>query len=465
MGDPLDVSPYAERLTLKDPTKVLAAADSQSRIALLISRLVIVQPAEVPLLLASFTTLFFMFCSYTILRPIRDTMGITSGLDTLPYLFWGTFVVMLIAQPLYGWLTSHLRRTAFLPIMYIFFAANLLAFYVWFNLQSDHTWIARTYYVWVSVFNFFIVAMFWSLMADVFTREQAGRMFGFIAAGASLGGLVGPLLAGRLAVPLGTINLLPVSAVLLVIALVCMLRVIRGHARLSSESIGAQADARLGGSILAAFHQVVRSPYLLGIALFVILLSWVSTFLYLEQQQFVAHVFTSRDARTRFFSNVDFWVQCAALVTQLALFGRLFKWVGHRAMLASVPLLMVLGYVLFALIPSFPVLVGVFALRRVGEYAITRPCRDSLFTVCTREEKYKAKSLIDTFIYRGGDATSASLYKALTSGLGFGPVGVGFAGAFISAAWLLLALVLGKSQERMGSLAASTEPLVARQQT
>jgi AAA family ATP:ADP antiporter len=263
--------------------------------------------------------------------------------------------------------------------------------------------------------------------------------------------LAGPLLAGRLAVPLGTINLLPISAAFLIASLLCMRRVLRWHCQPRPDSTGVESDVRLGGNILAAFQQVIRSPYLLGIALFVILLSWVSTFLYLEQQRFVAHVFTSRDARTRFFSNVDFWVQCLSLVTQLALFGRLFRWIGQRAMLASVPLLMIAGYLLFALIPSFPVLVVVFGLRRVGEYAITRPCRDSLFTVCTREEKYKAKSLIDTFVYRGGDATSASAYKLLTGGLGLGPVGVGWAGALISALWLLLALVLGKSYQRGGA--------------
>jgi AAA family ATP:ADP antiporter len=423
----------------------------RSRFALVIGRLVVVQPAELSPLLSSFATIFFMFCSYTMLRPIRDAMGITSGLESLPYLFWGTFVVMLAAQPLYGWLTSRFRRGVFLPVMYLFFTANLLAFYIWFNLQTDHAWIARTYYIWVSVFNFLIVAIFWSLMADVFTREQAGRMFGFIAAGASCGSLAGPFLAGRLAVPLGTINLLPISAAFLIASLVCARRVLRWHFRPRPNSIGVATDVRLGGSVLAAFHQLIRSPYLLGIALFVILLSWVSTFLYLEQQRFVAQVFTSRDTRTRFFSDVDFWVQCLSLVTQLALFGRLSRWIGHRAMLAAVPLLMIAGYLLFALIPSFPVLVGVFGLRRVGEYAITRPCRDSLYTVCTREEKYKAKSLIDTFVYRGGDATSASFYKLLTSGLGFGAVGVGWTGALVSALWLLLALILGRSFQRAGA--------------
>jgi len=451
-----DSCPLLVRVTAKSMTTPTRDAigdrpKADSRFAAVIGRLVVVQPAEVPPLLISFATLFFMFCSYTMLRPIRDTMGVTSGLESLPYLFWGTFIAMLAAQPLYGWLTSRLPRALFLPIVYAFFTANLLAFYIWFNLQSDHTWIARTYYIWVSVFNFFIVAVFWSLMADVFTREQSGRMFGFIAAGASCGGLVGPFLAGRLAVPLGTINLLPISAAFLIVSQLCMRRVIRWHSQSHPDSNEVKTDVRLGGGVLAAFHQVVRSRYLLGIALFVILVSWVSTFLYLEQQRFVAHVFTSPDARTRFFSNVDFWVQCLSMVTQLALFSRLYRWIGLRAMLASVPVLMIAGYVLFALIPSFPVLVVVLALRRAGEYAITRPCRDSLFTVCTREEKYKAKSLIDTLVYRGGDATSASVYKLLTGVMGLGSVGIAWTGAFISTLWLLLALILGKLQQRGGA--------------
>jgi ATP:ADP antiporter, AAA family len=435
------------------PSERSTADKSGSRLASVVHRLVVVQPGELPALLASFATLFCMFSSYTILRPIRDTMGITSGLEKLPDLFWGTFLAMLALQPVYAWLTSRLRRPVFLPWVYAFFTANLVGFWFWFHLQADHTWIARTYYIWVSVFALFIVAVFWSLMADVFTREQAGRMFGFIAAGASTGGLVGPLVAGRLAVPLGTINLLLISAVMLASSLFFMVRVIRWHRQHGSGARGHETDTPLGGGVLAAFHQVARSPYLLGIALFVILLSWVSTFLYLEQQAFVARVFTTSDERTRFFSDVDFWVQCLSLIMQLFVFGRLFKWVGHRVMLVSVPLLMTLGYAIFALAPVFPVLVATLAIRRIGEYSITRPCRDSLFTVCTREEKYKAKSLIDTFIYRAGDATSASTFKLLTSGLGLSVSGVGWAGALISAVWVVLALALGTSHEHAGRLA------------
>ena len=450
------------------------------RLSALLRRLVVLQPGEGPALLASFATLLCMFASYTILRPVRDALGITSGLEKIPYLFWGVFIVMLVLQPLYGWLTSRFPRAVFLPWVYGFFIANLLGFYVWFRLGADRTWIARTYFVWVSVFNLFVVAAFWSLMADLFTREQAGRVFGFIWAGASTGGLIGPFVAHELAVPLGAVNLLPISAALLAVSLVLMIAVIRlQRTQAAAVRVGEppQADAALGGSLWAAFGQVVRSPYLLGIALFVLLMTWVSTFLYLEQQAFVAKAFTTADERTRFFAGIDLCVQAASLTIQFLLFGRLFRWLGMRSLLASVPLIMTAGYALFALVPVFAVLVSVpvimtagyalvalapgfmvlvvvYAVRRVGDYALTRPCRDALFTVVSREEKYKAKSLIDTFVYRGGDALSGSLYKELTGSFGAGPAAIGWLGAAISALWSVLALALGKAQEQRRSVIA-----------
>jgi ATP:ADP antiporter, AAA family len=435
----------------------------------LLRRLVVLQPGEAPALLASFAMLLCMFSSYTILRPVRDAFGITSGLDKIPYLFWGVFGAMLLLQPIYGWLTSRYPRTVFLPWVYAFFAANLVIFYVWFRLQADHTWIARTYFVWVSVFNLFVVAAFWSLMADVFTREQAGRLFGFIWAGASTGGLIGPAIDNRLAVPIGAINLLPISALLLLFSVFFMMQVIhwqrRQHAPQPPQMPGAAPVPRredaLGGGMWAAFAQVARSPYLLGIAAFVLLMTWVSTFLYLEQQAFVARVLHNADERTRFFAGIDWWVQAASLTIQLLLFGRLFKWVGLRTVLASVPVIMIGGYALFALVPGFMVLVVVYAIRRVGDYALTRPCRDALFTVVSREEKYKAKSLIDTFVYRGGDALSGSLYRQLTHDLGAGPTAIGWLGAAISALWTVLALALGRAQQRVAVPAAAEAPLAA----
>ncbi len=422
-------------------------------------RLVVLEPGEAPALLASFLTLLCTFASYTMLRPVRDAMGISGGLDKIPYLFWGVFVVMLLLQPVYGWLTSRFPRSVFLPWVYGFFAANLALFWVWFHVQGDHTWIARTYFVWVSVFNLFVVAAFWSLMADVFSREQATRMFGFIWAGASVGGLIGPFVAQAFAVAIGAINLLLLSAGLLLLALVFMAQVIRWQRQQGVREAAVAGAAPslpqrgVGGGVFAAFAQVARSPYLLGIAVFVLFMTWVSTFLYLEQAAFVAKVFHNTDERTQFFARIDFCVQLASLLLQALLFSRLFKWFGMRALLVAVPLIMVAGYALFALIPTFAVLIGVYAVRRVADYGITRPCRDSLFTVVSREEKYQAKSLIDTFAYRGGDALSGSLYKALTGGLGAGPSAIGWLGAVVAAAWAVLALGLGRGFQRRADAA------------
>ncbi len=424
-------------------------------------RLVVLEPGEAPALLASFATLLCTFSSYTMLRPVRDALGITGGLDKIPYLFWGVFIVMLLLQPVYGWLTSRFPRSVFLPWVYGFFAANLVLFWIWFRVQEDHTWIARTYFVWVSVFNLFVVAAFWSLMADVFTREQATRMFGFIWAGASVGGLLGPLVTNELSVRLGAINLLPVSAGLLLLALVFMAQVIRWQRRqgvramhtAAGAAAAAAAQRGVGGGVFAAFAQVARSPYLAGIAVFVLFMTWVSTFLYLEQAAFVAKVFHNTDERAQFFARIDFCVQLASLLLQALLFSRLFKWFGMRALLVAVPLIMVAGYAVFALVPTFAVLIGVYAVRRVADYGLTRPCRDSLFTVVSREEKYQAKSLIDTFAYRGGDALSGSLYKALTGGLGAGPSAIGWLGAGVAAVWAVLALALGRGFQRRADAA------------
>jgi len=408
------------------------------------ARAINAQPHELGGALAAFATAFAMFSAYAILRPIRETMGITSGVQTLPALFWGTFIGMLLVQPVYGWLTSRFRRSAFLPWVYLFFVANILGFHAWFNAQEDHTWIARAYFIWVSVFVLFVVAVFWSLMADVFSREQAGRLFGFIAAGISTGGLFGPFLAARLAEPIGTINLLLVSAALLAASLGCLLLVLRWHRRDGENTAPDEdRDASLGGTAWAAFRQVVSSPYLALIALFVFLLTWVSTFLYLEQQALVAEVFTDRDARTRFFGRLDFWVQAGSLAMQLFLFGRLYRWLGFRALIVAVPVLMTLGFAALALFPTFAVLVAVMFARRVGEYSLTRPSRDTLYTSVTREERYKAKSLIDTFVYRGGDATSASAHALVKSTFGLGLSGAAWCGALLAATWGVVAWRLG----------------------
>lgn len=387
-----------------------------------------------------------MFTAYAILRPVRETMGITSGVRNLPALFWATFACMLIAQPVYGWLVSRYPLRSILPQIYLLFAAMLLGFYVWFFMAQDQIWIARTYFVWVSVFNLFIVAVFWSLMADVFESEQAARLFGMIAGGISTGGLIGPALATHLTPVIGTINLLPVSAALLALSAFIMSRLIGLSAGAEQSGLGAGCAElpAAQGSAFDAFAQVLRSPYLAAISMFVLLLTSVSTVLYLEQQRIVAASVADRDAQTVLFARIDFWVQAASLVTQFFLFSRILKWFGFAAALSAVPALLIIAFALLSVAPSLAVIVAAMMARRIGEYGLTRPCRDMLFTVVPRDEKYKAKNLIDTFVYRGGDAVSASAYAgvvALASSDGQAAA-AGAMGVVLCVAWMALAVWL-----------------------
>lgn len=394
-----------------------------------------------------------MFTAYAILRPVRETMGITSGVRNLPALFWATFACMLIAQPVYGWLVSRYPLRTILPQIYLLFAAMLLGFYGWFFMAQDQIWIARTYFVWVSVFNLFIVAVFWSLMADVFESEQAARLFGMIAGGISTGGLIGPALATHLTPVIGTINLLPVSAALLALSAFIMSRLIGLNAGAEESGLGAARAQLLAaqGSAFDAFAQVLRSPYLAAISVFVLLLTSVSTVLYLEQQRIVAASIADRDAQTVLFARIDFWVQAASLVTQFFLFSRILKWFGFAAAISAVPALLIIAFALLSMAPSLAVIVAAMMARRIGEYGLTRPCRDMLFTVVPRDEKYKAKNLIDTFVYRGGDAVSASAYAgvvALASSDGQAAA-AGAMGVVLCIAWLALAVWLAR---RFGAL-------------
>jgi AAA family ATP:ADP antiporter len=312
------------------------------------------------------------------------------------------------------------------------------------------------------VFNLFIVAVFWSLMADVFESEQAARLFGMIAGGLSTGGLIGPALAAQLVPVIGTINLLPASALLLGLSAFIMSRLIGLSAMGGEGERSAQENAQLmQGSAFDAFRQVLRSPYLAAISAFVLLLTSVSTVLYLEQQRIVAANIADRDAQTVLFARIDFWVQAASLLTQFFFFSRILKWFGFATAIGMVPALLIIAFALFAMSPSLAVIIAAMMARRIGEYGLTRPCRDMLFTVVARDEKYKAKNLIDTFVYRGGDAVSASVYAgvvALASTQGQAAA-AGTMGVVLCVVWLALALWLaGRFKARAASGAAHTRP-------
>lgn len=403
---------------------------------------------------AGFAYIFCAFTSYMILRPVRETMGITSGVSNLPILFWATFAATLATQPLFGWLTSRFRRTTFLPWVYAFLALNLLGFYLWFHFQADHRWIARAFFVWLTVYALFVPSVFWSLMADIFRSDQAKRLYGFLAAGTSLGGVLGPLIAAALAPVVGSINLLLFSLAFLVASIFCIRYLTQWHARFAAEHVpdSAPAEAKdvnrpIGGSLWAGFTLVAKSPYLLSIGLFIMLLTWVSTFLYMQQAELVSKAIPDRDAQTQLFGWVDFAVQSLSLLVQLFLLSRLTKWLSFTAVLTLVPLLMVVGYAGLALYPVLPILLGAMIVRRIGEYAVVRPCREMLFTSVDRESKYKAKNFIDTAIYRSGDAVSASVHSGLVA-LGFVTSGIAWAGAFLAAVWAYTAYRLGRTHEQ-----------------
>ena len=421
-----------------------------------------IEPAEAGGAFAGFAFIFCAFTSYAILRPVRETMGITSGVSNLPALFWGTFVVTLATQPIFGWLTSRYRRTTFLPWVYGFLALNLFGFYLWFHFQDDHTWIARTFFVWLTVYALFVPSVFWSLMADIFRADQAKRLYGFLAAGTSAGGFLGPFISALLAPVLGSINLLLFSLAFLVASIFCIRYLTNWHARLTASHVSDSPPAAsndvnraVGGSLWAGFSLVAKSPYLLLIGLFIMLLTWVSTFLYLQQAELVSQAVPDRDAQTQLFGWVDVSVQWLSLLVQLFLLSHLTKWIKFTAMLALVPAMMVLGYAGLALYPVLPVLLGAIVVRRIGEYAIVRPCREMLFTSMDRESKYKAKNFIDTAIYRSGDAVSASLHAGLVA-LGLATSGIAWAGAVIAGLWAMVAVRLGRTHEKKAAESEKT---------
>ncbi|HYQ71135.1 MAG TPA: MFS transporter [Gammaproteobacteria bacterium] len=408
-----------------------------------------VRQGEVAALLWAFLYFFSLLCSYYIVRPMRDEMGIAGGVDKLQWLFTGTFLVMLAVVPLFGWVSSRFERRRFLPGVYGFFIVNLLLFFLLFKSGITHAWVARAFFIWASVFNLFVVSVFWSFMADIFSNAQARRLFGFIAAGGTAGAVCGPLLTTLLALPLGPANLLPVSAGLLGVAVFCIHRLGAWHAAVGEGSPPSQeAGPAIGGQVLAGIRLVVRSPYLLGICLLMLLFTTLATFLYFQQAQIVRDSFSDPAQRTAVFAAMDLAVNVLTLGIQVLLTGRLVSWLGLGWTLALIPLLLAAGFLALGLSPVLGVLVVVQVLRRAGNYAIMRPAREMLYVVLGREEKYKAKNFIDTAVYRGGDALSAWAYTGLTT-LGLGLSAIALLAVPLSLLWAGIAYRLGQTQTRL----------------
>lgn len=389
---------------------------------------------------------FLIMASYFVLRPIRDQMGLAGGVRNLPWLFTGTLTVMLLVSPIFSALVSRLPRRRFVTWSYRALMGCLLAFYI--ALQSlpepMMVWVGRAFFVWVSVFNLFAVSLFWAVMADSYDAPTSRRLYGVIAAGGSLGALVGGLVTANLVTWIGAPALLLVSLVMLEAALWCMFAIDRQQ-RDAPSPLPAQTapDAVIGGKALDGFRLALRSPYLLGICGYMLLYTIGSTFLYILQAQIVDATIDGAEAQTRYFAHVDVWVNGLTLALQLFLTGRLMARVGVGLTLAALPLISVLG---FAALGAMPILIAVVIFtvaRRVTNYAFSRPAREALFVPLAREEKYKAKNLIDTAVYRIGDQVGAWSHAALMW-LGLGIGGIALCAVPLSALWLGLSLWLGR---------------------
>lgn len=374
---------------------------------------------------AGLAMFFLLFTGYFMLRPVRETMGVAGGIKNLPWLFTGTFVATLATVPLFGWLAGRFPRRTIVPWLFGLFTLNLLGFAAALAAAPENLWVARSFYIWLSVFNLLTISAGWSVLADVFDLQEAKRLFALAAGGGSLGGLLGPLLGATLVKPLGHAGLLVLSALLLLAsgaAAAWLFQWRERNPRRSSEGAeptpGPSDRERLGGNPFAGAIDTFRSPYLLGIGVFVLLLTSVTTFLYFEQAKLVAAAYPQKADQTRVFGYIDATVQALSIVGQFFITGAVARRLGLGVLLVGVPLAMVGGFVALAVAPVFGVFVVIMVIRRAGEYAFIRPAREMLYTVVSTEQKYKAKSFIDTVVYRGGDALSAWLkagFDAVTS--------------------------------------------------
>jgi AAA family ATP:ADP antiporter len=413
-----------------------------------IARLVTVEEGEWRATLLAFVFFFFILASYFILRPIRDAVGVAAGIENLSWLFTGTLIATLVANPLYASIVSRLPVRRFIPIVYRIFAALLLGFaaaLTWGSPQFD--WVlGPAFWIWTSVFSLFVPSVFWGFMADTFYSNQGKRLYGFIGVGGTLGGMFGSKFTALMATTVGT----PVLMLMSVVMLEAGVQVLRHFPPSFRQETRDRETAKrsVGGNSLAGITHVMRSPYLLGICVFMLLFTIGTTVLYFQQAEIVGAKFADRESRTAFLANIDFYVQLLTVLAQLFVSGRVIKWLGVGMTLAILPLVSVIGFSALGMYPSIALFVAFTVIRRAGNYAFANPGREVLFAVIPPEDKYKAKNFIDTFAYRSGDQIGAWSYSLL-SGAGMAVSSIALIAAPMSAVWLLVALWLGRRHARM----------------
>lgn len=442
-----------------------AEGPSPAGMTTFIQRLFNVRRDELLPVLLSALLFFCVLTALMLLRPAREALGMQWGIEAVRWLFVGTALATLLVNPLFGLLVSRLRRMAFIALVYGFFAVSLLLLHLLMVLAPEAVGVTsgQLFYVWFSVFNLFSTMVFWALMADRFSLEQSKRFFGVIAVGGTCGAIAGPALASLLAAPLGTPALLLVAAGLLLLAVTLAFLLSRLE---SGQGVGPAAEAErepIGGSAWEGLRAVFRSRYLLGLAAYVIVLAVMSTFIYFTRLQMVAALGTDLDLRTTLFARIDVATQTATLLMQLLLAGQLMKRFGVAFTLALLPLTVALGFLGLAVVGSLAALVAFEAVFRAVQRALMRPARETLYTVVSREDKYKSKAFIDTFVYRGGDVLGAQV-EGLLGRLGLGLAALTTLAVPLALLWMGLGIWLGRTQQRLAPTeeapAAGTAPLV-----
>jgi AAA family ATP:ADP antiporter len=421
----------------------------------LLTRLAPIEPREVPAVVAAFCLFFCVFAGYFAVRPVRETMGTILGKPRVADLFLVTWIASLAIIPIYGALVAKVRRSLFLPWIYGFIAIALALVGVVLRTDEKSVFTAQFFYVFISVLNLFIVSVFWSFLLELFTSSQTKRLFGIIAAGGTAGALVGPLITDFVVKQIGNSGVLFFGAFMFLLAIafqrgllaIWKKEVVADTAQASDGTGGrVRGDRPIGGNPFAGFAMVLTRPYLLAIALFVVLLASVTTFLYFEQLRLVEQLFSDPSERTRIFARLDWIVQSLTVICQVLLTGRIAARFGLTTLLIVVPLAMVGGFLALAATGTFLVLAIVFIARRVGEYAFVRPAREMLFSKLDNETKYKAKNVIDVPVYRGADALTAQMQKVIEHA-GLSPANAAVIGAGVAAAWALNAWYLGRKND------------------
>jgi AAA family ATP:ADP antiporter len=410
----------------------------------LLTRLAPVEDREIGAVLAAFFLFFFMWAGYFSVRPVRETVGTLLGRQAVADLWLYTSAFSILIVPIYGWVVARVRRSTFLPWTYGVVAIALTAVGLLLDPAHFSPALGKSFYVFISVVNLFLLSMFWSFLLEIFDKGQTKRLFGIVAAGGSAGALAGPLLSDLTVNTIGDAGILFVAAFMFLLAIVCQRILLKRWAR--QPGTEAAEDRPIGGNVFAGVTLIAKSPYLLGIALFIVGISAVSTILYFEQLRIVADTFAQPSERTRVFARMDWIVQSITVITQVFLTGRIAARFGVTTLLTLVPLLMVVAFAALAGYTTFVLFAAVFVLRRAGEYAFVRPGREMLWSPLDKETKYKAKSTIDVPVYRGADYVGGQATVALTS-IGVSANGMMAVGAVIAGAWALVGWWLGRKFE------------------